>query len=202
VGEIQNQPFSSPSTPLTRLISRVPASLPTAAWSWYGNSTSDSGNDAERLSQDPTLRLIGAEKVWDRGAALTSRLQSSKTERLGEEENFAGLGRLNRAWIRKAETMDSAEIPVYGEQEQSAYNGHFESTCYHPLLLFNREDDCRAGNVRPGNVHNAEGWEELLLPEIERQVQNGNEGRGSLSGEATSRPSDPRRQRMNHKVLE
>src|ERR1019366_1687239 len=32
--------------------------------------------------------------------------------------------------------MDSTEIPVYGEQEQSAYNGHFESTCYHPLLLF------------------------------------------------------------------
>src|ERR1700693_5118555 len=24
-------------------------------------------NDAERLSQDPTLRLIGSEKVWERG---------------------------------------------------------------------------------------------------------------------------------------
>jgi hypothetical protein len=33
-------------------------------------------NDAERLSQDPTLRLIGSEKIWERGAALTSRLQS------------------------------------------------------------------------------------------------------------------------------
>ncbi len=30
-------------------------------------------NDAQRLSQDPTFRLIGSEKVWDRGAALTSR---------------------------------------------------------------------------------------------------------------------------------
>jgi len=37
---------------------------------------------------------------------------------------------------------DSTEITVSGEQEQSAYNGHFESTCYHPLLLFNREGDC------------------------------------------------------------
>ena len=27
--------------------------------------------------------------------------------------------------------MDSTEIPVYGQQEQSAYNGHFESSCYH-----------------------------------------------------------------------
>ena len=71
--------------------------------------------------------------------------------------------------------MDSTEIPVYGQQEQSAYNGHFESTCYHPLLLFNREGDCLAAKLRPGNVHSAEGWEELLLPEIERQQRLGKE---------------------------
>jgi Transposase DDE domain group 1 len=88
-------------------------------------------------------------------------------EMLVEEENFAGLTRLNRALIGRAEAkdstyravldMDSTEIPAYGEQEQSAYNGHFESTCYHPLLLFNREGDCLAGKLRPGNVHSAEG---------------------------------------------
>ena len=27
-------------------------------------------NDAERLAQDPSFRLIGSEKIWDRGAAL------------------------------------------------------------------------------------------------------------------------------------
>ena len=71
--------------------------------------------------------------------------------------------------------MDSTEIPVYGQQEQSAYNGHFESTCYHPLLLFNREGDCLAAKLRPGNVHSADDWEELLLPEIERQQKLGKE---------------------------
>ena len=30
-------------------------------------------NDAERLSQDPASRLIGSEKVFERGVALTSR---------------------------------------------------------------------------------------------------------------------------------
>jgi len=142
-------------------------------------------NDAQRVSQDPTFRLIGSEKVWDRGAALTSRLQTFETEMLAEEENFAGLGRLNRALIGRAEAMDSGdrtildldstEIPVYGEQEQSAYNGHFESTCYHPLLLFNREGDCLAAKLRPGNVHSADDWEELLLAEIERQQKLGKE---------------------------
>jgi Transposase DDE domain group 1 len=142
-------------------------------------------NDAERLSQDPAFRLIGSEKIWERGAALTSRLQSFETEVLTQEENLAGLAALNRELIAKAEAvasprrvvldMDSTEIPVYGEQEQSAYNGHFESTCYHPLLLFNREGDCLAAKLRPGNVHSAEGWEELLLPEIERQQTLGKE---------------------------
>jgi hypothetical protein len=72
--------------------------------------------------------------------------------------------------------MDSTEIPVYGHQEHSAYNGHFESTCYHPLLLFNREGDCPAAKLRPGNVHSAEGWQEPLLPEIERQQKRGQTG--------------------------
>ena len=32
-----------------------------------------------------------------------------------------------------------------------------------------------AAKLRPGNVHSAEGWEEVLLPEIERQQQMGKE---------------------------
>ena len=142
-------------------------------------------NGAERLSRDPTFRLIGSEKVWDRGVALTSRLQTFETEMLAEEENFAGLAKLNRALIGRAGAMDSGyrtildmdstEVAVYGEQEQSAYNGYFESTCFHPLLLFNGEGDCLGAKLRPGNAHSAEGWEELLLPEIERQQQMGKE---------------------------
>jgi hypothetical protein len=64
-------------------------------------------NDAERLSQDPVLRLIGPEKIWDQGAALTSRLQTFEAEMLAEEENFTGVARLNRALIGRAESMDS-----------------------------------------------------------------------------------------------
>src|SRR5918992_2680619 len=128
-------------------------------------------NDAERVSADPTFRLIGSENIWERGAALTSRLHAFETEVLAEAENLAGLAAINRELIGRAEAidsprrvvldMDSTEIPVYGQQEHSAYNGHFESTCYHPLLLFNREGDCLAAKLRPGNVHSAENWDEL-----------------------------------------
>ncbi len=104
---------------------------------------------------------------------------------LAKEENFVGLAGGNRKLIGKTETtpwhyravldLDSTEIPVYGEQQQSAYKGHFESICYHPMLLFNGGGDCLAAKLRPGNVHSADGWEELLLPEIERQQLMGKE---------------------------
>ena len=35
----------------------------------------------------------------------------------------------------------------------SAYNTHFESTCYNLLPRFNRDGDCQAASVRPANFH-------------------------------------------------
>ena len=140
-------------------------------------------NDAERVSIDPTFRLIGSQKIWDRGAALTSTLHGFETEMLASEENLLGLMALNRELVGQAEAfddaervvldLDSTESPVHGQQEGSAYNGHFESVCYHPLLLFNGHGDCLAAKLRPGNGHSAEDWDELLLPEIERQQAAG-----------------------------
>ena len=37
--------------------------------------------------------------------------------------------------------MDSSESPTYGEQEGSAYNGHFGCTCYHSLFVLNQLGD-------------------------------------------------------------
>ena len=140
-------------------------------------------NDAVRVSADPTFRLIGSPKIWGRGAALTSTLHWFETELLPKEENLVGLMAVNREVLAQAEMatradrivldMDSSESPVHGAQEGSAYNGHFASVCYHPLFLFNEHGDCVAATLRPGNVHSAEGWDDLLLPEIERQQAEG-----------------------------
>ena len=34
--------------------------------------------------------------------------------------------------------LDSSVRETYGKQEGTAYNGHFECTCYHLLFLFNQ----------------------------------------------------------------
>jgi len=77
----------------------------------------------------PDLRLIGSHKNWERGAALTPRLQSFEMEVLDAEDNLAGPAALNRELIARAEAIgsprrvvldiDSTEIPVYGQQEQN-----------------------------------------------------------------------------------
>ena len=136
-------------------------------------------NDAERLAADPTFQLTSSQRNRDRGAALTSTLHWFETELLTREENLIELMALNRETLGQAESgdgsdrvvldMDSSESPVHGEQEGSAYNGHFGSVCYHPLFLFISHGDCLAAKLRPGNVHSAEDWDELLLPEIEPQ---------------------------------
>ena len=141
-------------------------------------------NDAVRVSADPTFRLIGSSKIWDRGTALTSTLHWFETELLTREENLVGLMAVNREVLAQAGMptragrivldMDSSESPVHGAQEGSAYNGHFESVCYHPLFLFTEHGDCVAATLRPGNVPSADDWDDLLLPEIERQQAEGN----------------------------
>jgi len=52
-------------------------------------------NDAARLSADPTFRLMGSEKVWERGEALTSTLHWFETDLLARKENLTGLATLN-----------------------------------------------------------------------------------------------------------
>ena len=59
-------------------------------------------------------------------------MQSFETELLTQEENLAGLATMNRELLAKVESidspqrvvpdLDSTEIPVYGQQEQSSYN--------------------------------------------------------------------------------
>ena len=66
-------------------------------------------NDATRLASDPTFRLMGSEKVWERGVALTSTLHWFETDLLAREENFTGLAALNRGLVARAEGVGSSQ---------------------------------------------------------------------------------------------
>jgi len=135
-------------------------------------------NDAERLCRDPAMRWVVGDRAISGYAASASQMGRFETKWLCRAENLAALADLPGQWIdtvhqRRAPKriildMDSSESPTYGEQEGSAYNGHFACTCYHPLFVFNQFGDVERCVLRPGNVHSADGWRALLEPVIAR----------------------------------
>jgi hypothetical protein len=135
-------------------------------------------NDAERLCRDPAMRWVVGDRAISGSAASASQMGRFETKWLSRPENLTALIDLPGQWIDKVRRwrvpktlvldMDSSESPTYGEQEGSAYNGHFACTCYHPLFVFNQFGDVERCALRPGNVHSADGWRAVLEPVIVR----------------------------------
>jgi hypothetical protein len=109
------------------------------------------------------------------GGELVGRFE---TRWLTAEKNLSALADLSGQWIDRVHArrpprgvlldMDSSVSPTHGEQEMSVWNGHYECTCYHPLFLFNQFGDLERCALRPGNVHSAGGWEDVLKPVVAR----------------------------------
>jgi hypothetical protein len=132
-------------------------------------------NDAQRLAIDPVMRAVTGKR---KNAASINTIGRFETEILPLKKNLKGLSEINGRWVTKTMKktthhriildMDSSESPVHREQEGSAYNGHFRCNCYHPLFCFNQYGDCEGAMLRPGNVHSADRWKELLGPIVRR----------------------------------
>jgi hypothetical protein len=135
-------------------------------------------NDADRLCRDPAMRWVVGDRAITGSAASASQMGRFETKWLSQPENLAALTDLPGQWIDKVHShrppkvivldMDSSESPTYGEQEGSAYNGHFGCTCYHPLFVFNQLGDVERCALRPGNVHSADDWHAALEPVVAR----------------------------------
>ncbi len=110
-------------------------------------------NDAERLAEDPTFRMLASRERRETSVALTSTLHWFETDVLTEEQNYQGLTRLNTALI----------------QHVAARSANQRVT----LDIDSSEGDCLAAKLRPGNVHSADGWDEVLLPIIDRHRARG-----------------------------
>ena len=135
-------------------------------------------NDAQRLRHDPAMQWIVGGKATSDCAASPSQMGRFETKWLAAEKNLSVLADLSGQWIDRVHDrrpprgivldMDSSVSPTHGEQEMSAWNGHFACTCYHPLFVFNQFGDLERCALRPGNIHSADGWEAVLKPVVAR----------------------------------
>ena len=120
-------------------------------------------NDAERLSDDPTMRVIVGRRDTDRPAASASAMSRFETEVLTQDGNLEGLDRLNAKWVDEAMMhtahrrvildMDSSESPVHGESG--------------------------------GSVVQRSLWQHVLSPAVRVQPVRGLRGRDAACGERT-----------------
>ena len=135
-------------------------------------------NDAERLRHDPAMRWIVGGKAALSAAASPSQMGRFETRWLTAQKNLSALVDLSGQWIDQVHgrrpprgvvlDMDSSVSPTHGEQELSVWNGHYACTCYHPLFVFNHFGDLERCALRPGNVHSADGWKDVLEPVVTR----------------------------------
>lgn len=138
-------------------------------------------NDADRLALDPVMRQVVGGRAVDAQAASASQMGRFETETLALPENREALADLNGQWIDRFHDrnglkyimlyMDSSVSPTDGDQEGTAWNGHFDCTCYHPNFLFNQFCMLERCALRNGNVHSADGWQDVLDPVIARYAK-------------------------------
>ena len=107
----------------------------------------DDTNDAERLSQDPAMRVVVGWQGSDRNAASTNTVSRFETGTLTQQDNLQGLARMNPQWVEDAMAhtphqrvildMDSSESqcmairrvpPTMGTSSVSAIIPSFYST--------------------------------------------------------------------------
>ena len=127
------------------------------------------------------MRHVVGGRATEKTAASTSQVGRFETQVLTEPDNLAQLMDLSGCWIdqvRRRKRMpevildlDSSVSPTHGQQEGTAYNGHFECTCYHPLFCFNQFGDLERALLREGQVHSADNWRSVLEPVIARYRQ-------------------------------
>ena len=152
------------------------ASLRQAMFSrWAGYEDT---NEAERLCVGPTMRqVVGGRAKW-RNAASRSHMRRFEAKVLTDLEHVDALTdlsgkRVDRVWERKPIRqlildLDSSVSETCGSQEGTAYNGHFNCTCYHPLFCFNQFGDLERALLREGNVHSTDDWHSVLEPVVAR----------------------------------
>jgi len=141
--------------------------------------------DVELLHDDPILRLAVSDRSGDgplrpSDAGDPEGLCSQPTLSrllyvLGDEANREGLARIVRQVVAPLiadrteateATVDIDSFPheVHGHQPGTAYNGHYRTRCFHPLVASLDGRYFLGGRLREGNVHTADGGLDFVLP--------------------------------------
>ncbi|GAB2319058.1 IS1380-like element ISEcp1 family transposase [Alkalibacterium sp. s-m-22] len=141
---------------------------------FIGGYNTDSA--ANILQHDPVLQTLSIDEP------LASQSSISRLYDRVEGETIKTLQVFNQALIDKARLvrndtnmiidLDSTHSDTFGHQEQTAYNAHYGTNCYHPLVAFDGlTGDFLKAKLRSGNQYTSNGVKEFLEPLLEHYNQ-------------------------------
>ncbi|PMB83633.1 IS1380 family transposase [Dolosicoccus paucivorans] len=132
---------------------------------------------ANVLQHDPVLQTLSTDEP------LASQSSISRLYDRVEGETIKTLQVFNQALIDKARLvrndtnmiidLDSTHSDIFGHQEQTAYNAHYGTNGYHPLVAFDGlTGDFLKAKLRSGNQYTSNGVKEFLEPLLEHYNQS------------------------------
>ena len=128
-------------------------------------------DSADELTNDPVFtQIIGTD-------ALASQPSLSRFYTRFDNESMEQLNQANQELLDKVHTfrgskaiildLDSTHADTYGEQESAAYNTHYGTVGFHPLVAFDGiTGDFLKAKLRPGNVYTSNGVVDFVEPLI------------------------------------
>src|SRR5699024_2306145 len=131
---------------------------------------------ADQLTNDPVFQeIVGTD-------ALASQPSLSRFLDRFDANSIKELAQANQELLdkmhayRENETLildlDSTHADTYGNQEKTAFNAHYGTVGFHPLVAFDGvTGDCGKALLRPVNVYTSNG----VVPFIESVIQHYNE---------------------------
>ena len=128
---------------------------------------------------DPTMRRSPERSLGDKNAASANTMGRFETKMLSVEDNLQALSEVNGRWVERcaAENNSSTHHFGYGQFSQSgprrarslwSTTAISDAPATIPCFASTSSDHCEGSMLRPGNVHSADRWKELLEPIVAR----------------------------------
>jgi len=127
---------------------------------------------ADQLTNDPVFtQIIGTDALASQPSLsrFFTRFDSQSVEQLNQA-NQDLLDKVHQ--YRDSEALiidlDSTHADTYGDQDASAYNTHYGTVGFHPLVAFDGvTGDFMKAKLRPGNVYTSNGVVDFVQPLID-----------------------------------
>jgi len=130
---------------------------------------------ADQLTEDPVFtvftQIVGTDALASQPSLSRFfwRFNQSSIEQLNSA-NQELIDKVHQTRESKAINfdLDSTHSDTYGDQESTAYNAHYGTVGYHPLVAFDGvTGDFLKAKLRPGNVYASNGVVDFIQPLIE-----------------------------------